>query len=86
MIKPKKSNCDKTQQLKGEQDTAELGANTDAKPTCTNFSFTFFLQIFIFLMLTKEYVFVLSALLTKFLCLPDRLICLSRIDQAERLA
>ena len=30
MIKPKKSNCDKTQQLKGEQDTAELGANTDA--------------------------------------------------------
>ena len=28
---------------KGEQDTAELGANTDANHTCTKISLTFFL-------------------------------------------
>jgi hypothetical protein len=43
---------------KGEQCTAELGANTDANHTCTKFFWNFFRQIFFFLMLSKEYVFV----------------------------
>ena len=42
----------------GEQDAAELGANTDANHTCTNiFCLMFFWQIYFFLMLTKGYVF-----------------------------
>ena len=45
--------------LKGEQDTAELGANSDANHTCTTILGNFFLQIFFFWMLTKEYIFVL---------------------------
>ena len=40
-----------------EQDTAAVGAITDANHTCSDF-FAFF-QIFMFLMQTKEYVFVL---------------------------
>ena len=47
------------QSVKGEQDTAELGTITDANHTCTNKSEIFDWQIFFFLMLTKEYVFVL---------------------------
>ena len=43
---------------KGKQATAELGANTDAIHTCGNLFRFFFWQIFFFLMLTKEYVFV----------------------------
>ena len=44
---------------KGEQDAAELGANSDANHTYTKFSWTIFWHIFFFLRLTKEYVFVL---------------------------
>ena len=36
--------------------------------------------------LIKKLILCKGRLLTNFLCLPDRLICLSRIDQAERFA
>ena len=38
-------------QFKGETDAAELGANTDANHTYSNFFKNIFLQIFFFLML-----------------------------------
>ena len=44
---------------KGEPAAAELGANTDANHPCTNFFGNIFWQIYFFLMLTKEYIFVL---------------------------
>jgi hypothetical protein len=44
---------------KGEPDAAELGANTDANHTCTKKFKNIFWQIFFFLMLTKENIFVL---------------------------
>ena len=43
-----------------EPDAAELGANTDANYTCTIFFWNIFWQILFFLMLTKEYIFVLG--------------------------
>ena len=52
-----------TNNSQGEQDTAELGANTDANHTCSNFLKIFFWYIFIFLMLMKENVFCLFLLL-----------------------
>ena len=48
--------------LKGKQATAELGANTDANHTCGNLFRIFFWQIFFFLMLTKEYVFLFKGI------------------------
>ena len=45
--------------IKGEPDSAELGANIDAHHTFTKLFRIFFWQIFFFLMLTKDYVFVL---------------------------
>ena len=43
----------------GEQATAEFGANADANHTWGNLFWNLSLQIFFFLMLTKEYIFVL---------------------------
>ena len=45
---------------KGELGAAELGANTDAKHTCTKKKWNIFSQIFFFLMLTKEFTLVLE--------------------------
>ena len=61
------SNCDKIQivtknqlgfNLKGSANHAELWANIDANHACTQFSQLFFLQIFFFFILMKEYVLV----------------------------
>ena len=46
--------------LKGENDTAEHGNNTDTNHTYNKLVWQFVWQIFFFYMLTKDYVFVLK--------------------------
>ena len=48
MTKLKNLNIVQTQQLKGEQDTAEVGANSDENDTCTNICLHFSAILFTF--------------------------------------